>query len=127
MSLTFACWGYDRTEALRAGEVPIEGFDVELQSPSHRDIFDKMGSEQAYSAAEFSFSETVMHHASGNSPFVAIPAFLSKVFRHSFIFINRGSGIRSPKDLEGKRVGLIVCGANIDAASFADYVRRGAP
>ena len=29
--------------------------------------------------------------------------------------------------LEGKRVGLIVCGANIDAASFADYVRRGAP
>lgn len=106
MSLSFACWGYDRTEALRSGEIEIEGFDVEMLSPAHRDIFDKMGSDEAYSAAEFSFCETVMHHASGKSPFVAIPAFMSKVFRHSFIYINRGSGIKTPKDLEGKRVGV---------------------
>ena len=106
MTLTFACWGYDRTEAIRTGEVPIQGFDVKSLNLGHRDIFDRMGSKQEFSAAEFSFSETVMHHAAGNSPFVAIPVFPSKVFRHSFIFINRGANIRTPKDLEGKRIGV---------------------
>lgn len=106
MGLTFACWGYDRTEALRSGAVRIEGFDVECLELGHREIFDRMGSKHEFSAAEFSFSELVMHHASGNSPFVAIPVFPSKVFRHSFIFVNRGAGIRTPRDLESRRVGV---------------------
>jgi len=106
MSMTFACWGYDRTEAIRTGAVPIDGFDVQSLELGHREIFDRMGSKQEFSAAEFSFSEFVMHFAGGNSPFVAIPVFPSKVFRHSFIFINRGANIRTPKDLEGKRIGV---------------------
>jgi 4,5-dihydroxyphthalate decarboxylase len=106
MTLTFACWGYDRTEAIRSGAVPIKGFDVDCLELGHRDIFDRMGSKQEFSAAEFSFCEFVMHFAGGDSPFVAIPVFPSKVFRHSFIFINRGADIRTPKDLEGKRIGV---------------------
>ena len=106
MGFTFACWGYDRTEALRSGAVRVEGFDVDCLEMMPRDIFDRMGAEQAFSASEFSFSEFVLHHASGDSPFVAIPVFPSKVFRHGYIFINRGAGISRPKDLEGKRVGV---------------------
>ena len=106
MTLTFACWGYDRTEGIRSGAVPIKGFDVQSLELGHRDIFDRMGSKQEFSAAEFSFCEYVMHFAGGSSPFVAIPVFPSKVFRHSFIFINRGANIRRPKDLEGKRIGV---------------------
>jgi 4,5-dihydroxyphthalate decarboxylase len=106
MDFTFASFGYDRTEALRSGAVKVEGFDVDCLEMFPRDIFDRMGSEQAFSASEFSFCEYLMHYARGNSPFVAIPVFPSKVFRHSYIFINRGSGIRTPKDLEGKRVGV---------------------
>jgi len=106
MGLTFAAWGYDRTEALRSGKVKIEGFDVECLELMPRDIFDRMGAEQAFSASEFSFTEYVLHYARGNSPFVAIPVFPSKVFRHGYVFINRGAGIRTPKDLEGKRVGV---------------------
>ena len=42
----------------------------------------------------------------GDCPFVAIPVFPSRVFRHGYIFVNKRAGIRSPKDLEGRRVGL---------------------
>ncbi|MPY68541.1 MAG: ABC transporter substrate-binding protein [Alphaproteobacteria bacterium] len=106
MTLTFACWGYDRTEALRSGAIEVKGFDVEHVELIPRHIFDRMGNEQAFSAAEFSFTEYVLHYARGDSPFVAIPAFPSKMFRHGTAFINRSSGIRTPKDLEGRRVGV---------------------
>jgi 4,5-dihydroxyphthalate decarboxylase len=106
MSLTFACYGYDRTEALRTGAVRVEGFDVEYLDLHPREIFDRMATHRAFSACEFSFSEFAVHYAKGDSPFVAIPAFPSKVFRHGFVFVNRGAGIHTPKDLEGRRVGL---------------------
>jgi 4,5-dihydroxyphthalate decarboxylase len=106
MTLTFACWGYDRTEALRSGDVKVTGFDVDCIELFPRQIFDGMGNDRAFAAAEFSFTEYVLHYARGNSPFVAIPVFPSKMFRHGTAFIARSSGIRVPKDLEGKRVGV---------------------
>ncbi len=106
MTLTFACWGYDRTEALRSGAVTVEGHDIECVELFPRQIFDRMGSEQAFSAAEYSFTEFVLHYSRGNSPFVAIPVFPSRVFRHGFIFVNRAAGIHTPKDLEGRRIGV---------------------
>ena len=105
MALTFACFGYDRTEALRTGAVQVEGFDVEYLDLYPREIFDRMGATAEFDACEFSFTEYAMHYARGNSPFVAIPVFPSRAFRHSFIFKNRNAGIETPKDLEGKRVG----------------------
>lgn len=106
MALTFACWGYDRTEALRTGAVPVEGIDIEYLDLYPREIFDRMGGAREFAASEFSFTEYTMHFARGDSPYVAIPVFPSRAFRHSFIFVNRHAGIRTPKDLEGKRVGL---------------------
>jgi 4,5-dihydroxyphthalate decarboxylase len=106
MTLTFACWGYDRTEALRSGAVKVKGFDVDCLDLMPRQIFDRMGGKQEFSASEFSFTEYVLHFARGDSPFVAIPVFPSKVFRHGFVFVNYGAGISTPKDLEGKRVGV---------------------
>ena len=55
----------------------------------------------------FPVSEYVSRFVAGNCPFVAIPVFASRVFRHSFIFINK-KHIKSPKDLEGKRIGVPV-------------------
>jgi 4,5-dihydroxyphthalate decarboxylase len=106
MALTFACWGYDRTEALRSGEVKVEGFDIDYLDLYPREIFDRMGGTQEFAGSEFSFTEYTMHYARGNSRYVAIPVFPSRAFRHSFIFLNRHAGIETPKDLEGKRVGL---------------------
>jgi 4,5-dihydroxyphthalate decarboxylase len=112
LSLTYASCKYDRMEALRAGEVAVEGIDLNVMFfPSGRQIFDRMVGGEEFDASELSASEfialmghSLMNHR--NSPFVAIPVFPSRVFRHGYIFVNKRSGIRTPKDLEGRRVGL---------------------
>ena len=106
LKLTFACGGYDRMEALRNGAVKPEGIDLdflEIQAP--REIFDRMVGKREFDVSELSSSEFIAMTAAGECPFVALPVFPSKCFRHGFICINRNSGIRAPKDLERKRVG----------------------
>src|SRR5580704_9356448 len=107
LKLTYASCRYDRIEPLRAGEVQVEGIDLNVMVfPSGRQIFDRMIGGQEFDASELSASEFIAHAGRGNSPFVAIPVFPSRVFRHGYIFVNARTGIRTPKDLEGRRVGL---------------------
>jgi len=106
LKLTYASCKYDRIEALRTGEVQVEGIDLNvLVFPSGRQIFDRMIGGQEFDASELSASEFIAHAGRGASPFVAIPVFPSRVFRHGYIFVNRRAGIRTPKDLEGRRGG----------------------
>jgi 4,5-dihydroxyphthalate decarboxylase len=105
-TITFACGLYDRMLALYTGEVKPAGFDlnfIAINDP--RQIFDRMAGRQEFDASEMSSSEFVTRASTGRNPFVALPVFASRVFRHSTITVNRKSGIKSPKDLEGKRVG----------------------
>lgn len=107
LKLTFACGPYDRMEALQYHRLAVEGIDLnylEIQSP--REIFDRMVGGRAFDLSELSLAEHVVLTAKGNSPFVALPVFPSKAFRHGFICINRNSGIESPADLAGKRIGV---------------------
>lgn len=107
LPLTYASCRYDRIEPLRAGEVPVEGIDLNvIIFPSGRQIFDRMVGGEEFDASELSASEFISLTGNGKSKFVAIPVFPSRVFRHGYIFVNTRSGIRTPKDLEGKRVGL---------------------
>ncbi len=107
LPLTYASCKYDRIEALRSGEVQVEGIDLNVMVfPSGRQIFDRMVGGEEFDASELSASEFISLHGRGDSPFVAIPVFPSRVFRHGYIFVNRRAGIRTPKDLEGRRVGL---------------------
>ena len=106
--ITFACGLYDRMLPLYTGEVAVEGVDLDFQVEDNpRIIFDHMAGELAYDATEFSSSEFISRFVAGQCPFVAIPVFASRVFRHSFIFVNRKL-VKSPKDLEGKRIGVPV-------------------
>ncbi len=105
--LSFACGLYDRVLPLYSGEVRPAGIDlnfVAINSP--REIFDRMGGGQEFDASEFSSSEFIAGYSAGTTPFVALPFFPSRVFRHSMITFNKRSGIKTPKDLEGKRVGV---------------------
>jgi hypothetical protein len=94
-------------EAIREGSVVPEGVDlICLTLPSGREVFDRMVGGREFDVAELSASEFISLAGAGDCPFVALPVFPSRVFRHGYIFINARSGIRTPKELAGKRVGL---------------------
>ncbi len=107
LRVTLACGPYDRTEALRTGVVRPEGIDltyVAIQSPP--EIFARMVATQSFDASEMSCAHALIRKGQGEFPFVALPVFPSRMFRHGYIFVNTSRGIRNPKDLEGKRVGV---------------------
>src|SRR5262249_21339 len=107
LRLTFACGNYDRMAALRTGDVPAQAIDLNYNAiDSPREIFHRMGGRQEFDLSEFSSSEFISSFARGNCPLVALPVFPSRLFRHSHIYVNRHAGIKTPKDLEHKRVGV---------------------
>src|SRR5882724_5723132 len=106
LRLTFACGPYDRTQALRDGTLQPEGIDLNYLALQTAEIFWRMLQYQEFDASEMSLSNYTTLVSEGNSPFIAVPAFPSRVFRHGYFFINTGKGITSGADLKGKRGGV---------------------
>ena len=107
LSLTFACGPYDRMHALYDGSVQVEGVDLRcLPIGQPMEVFSRMLKNEDFDVAEMSLTHCFTLRASGKARFVTLPVFPSRMFRHGFIFINAKAGIRSPKDLEGKRIGV---------------------
>jgi 4,5-dihydroxyphthalate decarboxylase len=107
LTINFACGLYDRMIPLYTGEVRPDGIDLNfIAIDSPREIFDRMSGRLEFDASEMSSSEFISLMGAGRCPFVAVPVFPSRAFRHGFICVNRNAGIRTPKDLEGKRVGV---------------------
>lgn len=105
IAITLACGPYDRTEALRNGAVTVEGVKLTYITLPPEEIFWRMVRYREFHASEMSMCNHIMLTARGDCPFVAIPVFPSRMFRHSSIFVNARSGIHDPRDLIGKRVG----------------------
>jgi 4,5-dihydroxyphthalate decarboxylase len=105
LPLTLACWDYDRTRPLIDGLVKPKGIDLKVEVLRPRQMFPRMLEKQEFHASELSLASYASLIGRGECPFVAIPVALSKFFRHSCIYVRKGSGIRSPQDLKGKRVG----------------------
>ncbi|MGH7853012.1 MAG: ABC transporter substrate-binding protein [Candidatus Binatia bacterium] len=106
-TITIGCRDYDHTRALADGRVKVDGIEltfVNLSPPSQ--IFLRMLHDEAYDASEMSLSNYMIALGKGDQRFVAIPVFLSRVFRHSYIWISSQAGIEKPEDLKGKRVGI---------------------
>jgi 4,5-dihydroxyphthalate decarboxylase len=107
LPLTLACGPYDRTEALRTGAVQPEGIDltyVPIQSPP--EIFSRLIKKSSFDVSEMSAAVYFQLRSRGELPYVALPIFPSRLFRHGNIYVNTGAGIREPRDLAGKRVGV---------------------
>src|SRR5215471_8514308 len=87
--LTMACGPYDRMEALAQGSVQAEGIDLRylaIQSPP--EIFGRMIKTRSFDVAEMSLAHYSIMRTRGKFPFVAMPVFPSRLFRHGYIFIN---------------------------------------
>jgi 4,5-dihydroxyphthalate decarboxylase len=105
--ISFACGLYDRMQALYTGEVQPEGIDLDfINIDAPRAIFDRMAGQQVFDMSELSSTEFITRASAGDNSFVALPVFPSRSFRHGLITVNRRSGIRTPKDLAGKRIGV---------------------
>ena len=110
LKLTMACGLYDRMLDIYTGDVRPDGITLNFirmdGSAGAREIFDRMAGNLEFDLAEMSSSEYFAQRSAGQNKLVALPVFPSRVFRHGMCTINKRSGIRTPKDLEGKKVGL---------------------
>ena len=105
LAITLACGDYDRTRALADGRVGVEGADLTVLTLSPEEIFFRMVRFEEFDVAEFSLSTYVLT-AQRDTPFVAIPVFPSRAFRHNGIYVHSGAGVVAPQDLVGRRVGV---------------------
>ena len=102
---TFACGDYEIARPLRDGRVQPDGIELTvLSEASSRDRTWRIDRASEVDICEFNVCGYFMARASDH-PFIALPVFLHRRFRHGFIFVNTKKGIKSPKDLIGKRVG----------------------
>jgi 4,5-dihydroxyphthalate decarboxylase len=104
--MSLACWGYDRVQALADGSIRPEGIDLNMQLLEVEETFFRMLRNREFDAAEMSLSSYCVTLSRPERPFVAIPIFPSRFFRHSCIFVSSKSGIEEPSQLAGRRVGV---------------------
>ncbi len=105
LRLTLACWNYDRTRALLEERISVDGIELNYLNLVVEETFFRMLRHREFDVAEMSLSSYTISLFGEDPPFIAIPVFPSRSFRHSCIYVNADSGIREPKDLIGKRIG----------------------
>lgn len=106
LRLSLACWNYDRTRALQDGSVRPDGIDLNFLELPVEETFFRMIRHREFDVAEMSLSSYSVSLFRKPQPFIAIPVFPSRLFRHSSIYVNAAAGIREPRDLIGKRIGV---------------------
>ncbi|MEC7202454.1 MAG: ABC transporter substrate-binding protein [Pseudomonadota bacterium] len=106
LTLSLSCVDYDRTRAIFEGKVRVAGCDIVPTAMSPEEAFHRAFKFQEFDISELSMSSYMNQVAKDESPYVGIPAFLSRMFRHSSIYIRTDKGIDKPEDLKGKVVGV---------------------
>jgi 4,5-dihydroxyphthalate decarboxylase len=104
--ISLACWDYDRTRAIADGRIRPEGLTVDYLALPPEETFFRMARFREFDVSELSLSSYVVSRRSADPPFVAVPVFPSRSFRHSGIYVRRGGGIERPEDLRDGRVGV---------------------
>lgn len=106
LKLTLACPPYDRTLALRTGEIQPEGIDLNYVSLSPAEVHQRMLKNQEFDASEMSVSFYLIAKSLGKANYTGIPIFPMRTFFHTQLVVNSDSGIKTPSDFKGKRVGI---------------------
>jgi len=105
LKLSVAIGNYDRVRALFDGQVAIDGVDPIFMTLPPEEIFFRAFRTVDFDICELSMSSFTVKTAEGTCPYVGVPAFVSRAFRHNSIYV-RTDRIKSPADLKGKRIGL---------------------
>jgi 4,5-dihydroxyphthalate decarboxylase len=106
LQLSLAVGDYDRTRAILDGRAPIEGCETLAVALEPEEAFHRAFRSQEFDVTEISLSSHTLTTARGEAHYVGIPAFVSRLFRHSSIYIRTDRGIAGPADLKGKIIGL---------------------
>ena len=103
--LSIAVRDYDRTRPLTDGTVQIDGVDPVFMALEPEEIFFRAFRHAEFDICELSLSSFTVKTAQGDCPYVGVPAFVSRAFRHTSIFV-RTDRVRAPADLKGRKVGV---------------------
>ncbi|TKC86754.1 ABC transporter substrate-binding protein [Trinickia terrae] len=106
LQLSIAVGNYDRIRPLVDGDVQIDGVDPVFMLQDPEEIFFRAFRHADYDICELSLSSYSVKTAAGTSPYIAIPVFPSRAFRHTSIYVRADRGIDKPEDLKGKRIGV---------------------
>lgn len=106
LALTLASWDHDRVMALHDGRVTVPGVTLSSVIETTQKLFPLAVGSAPHDITEMSISSYVLQVSRGEGDYIAIPAFVSRAFRHSGFFARRGSGIESPADFAGRRIGV---------------------
>jgi 4,5-dihydroxyphthalate decarboxylase len=102
LSITIATWDYDRVRALIDGRVNVEGCDVDYKVQRPEECFHRAYLKREFEVSEIGVTPYLIAYSRNQSPYVALPIFLSRMFRHSAIYVRTDRDIRTPADLVGK-------------------------
>jgi 4,5-dihydroxyphthalate decarboxylase len=121
LSLSVAIGDYDRNRALIDGAVQIDGVDPVFMKLIPEEIFFRAFRTQDFDICECSLSSFTVKTAAGNNPYIGVPAFVSRCFRHTSIYV-RTDRIKKPQDLKGRKVGIpeYQLTANVWARAFLE-------
>ena len=104
--LKIAIAEHPHTSAIRNGSIPIEGVEAEFITVQPQiGAFRRMVRDVEFDVCELAPTTYIIARAFG-APFVALPIFVVRRFHHSGLLVRPDAHIRSPKDLEGKKVGV---------------------
>jgi 4,5-dihydroxyphthalate decarboxylase len=106
LTLTIGCYETDRSLPLLDGRVAIPGLRLKRDTGDTANLFRRALRDRAFEITELSMSSHILTTARGDAPYVAVPIFLSRSFRHSAVYVRTDRGIRSAADLAGRTIGL---------------------
>jgi 4,5-dihydroxyphthalate decarboxylase len=106
LQISVGCCNYDRTAAVLDGRAPVEGCEVIPAAIEPEEAFHRAFRFGEFDVSELSLSSHTMMTSRGQNDYIGVPAFVSRLFRHSGIYVRDDRGIESPADLRGKQVGL---------------------
>lgn len=106
ITLTLACHQSDRTRPILSGQIKVPGCNLVMLPGEPEDIFRRALRDKCFDITELSMGSHIVTTARGDAPYIGVPVFPSRAFRHSAIYVRTDRGITRPEDLKGKRIGL---------------------